>query len=250
MIGFAAEQLILVTGASSGLGRAIALLLNSLGATVIASGRNAARLEDVRQASAVPERCVTEQRDLAADLSGLPAWVADLRRRFGKLYGLAFCAGQTWNTPLQIYDAAQARQAFDLCCHAPLLVARGFCDRRNNAGPGANIVFLAAAAAVEPNQGQGMYGAAKAALVTAARCLSKEIAPRGLRVNCISPGLVDTPMMRATVEQLGEEFLERERGAYPLGLGMPEDVAHLAAFLLSDKARWLTGQNILLSGGR
>ena len=95
-----------------------------------------------------------------------------------------------------------------------------------------------------------MYGAAKAALVTAARCLSKEIAPRGLRVNCISPGLVDTPMMRATVEQLGEEFLERERGAYPLGLGMPEDVAHLAAFLLSDKARWLTGQNILLSGGR
>lgn len=250
MISFTAEQRILVTGASSGLGRAMALLLNSLGATVIASGRDIARLEDVRQASVFPERCITESRDLAADLDGLPAWVTDLRQRFGKLYGLAFCAGRTWNIPLQTYNPSQAHLAFDLCCHAPLLVARGFSDRRNNIGPGANMVFLGAAAAVDPNAGQGMYGAAKAALVTAVRCLSKEIAPRGLRANCISPGLVDTPMMRATVEQLGEEFLARERVFYPLGLGMPEDVAHLAAFLLSDKARWLTGQNILLSGGR
>lgn len=250
MISFTAEQRILVTGASSGLGRAIALLLNSLGATVIASGRDIARLEDVRQASVFPERCITESRDLAADLDGLPAWITDLRQRFGKLHGLAFCAGRTWNIPLQAYDPSRAHLAFDLCCHAPLLVARGFSDRRNNIGPGANMVFLGAAAAVDLNIGQGMYGAAKAALVTAVRCLSKEIAPRGLRANCISPGLVDTPMMRATVEQLGGEFLERERASYPLGLGMPEDVAHLAIFLLSDKARWLTGQNIVLSGGR
>lgn len=250
MISFTAEQRILVTGASSGLGRATALLLNSLGATVIASGRDRARLEEARQASVFPQRFVAECRDLVADMEELPAWVADLRQRWGKLYGLAFCAGQTWNVPLQAYDPLQARLAFDLCCHAPLLTARGFSDRRNNTGAGACMVFLAAAAAQAPNAGQGMYGAAKAALVTAVRCLAREVAPRGLRANCISPGLVDTPMMRASVEQLGHDFLERERAAYPLGLGQAEDVAHLATFLLSDKARWLTGQNILLSGGR
>lgn len=250
MIHFTAEQKILVTGASSGLGKAVALLLNELGATVLASGRDATRLAETRQASVAPERFQIIVRDLCTDPETLPQWVSSLRERFGKLSGLAFCAGQTWNAPLAVYDLEQAREAFTLCVHAPLLTARGFCDRRNNTGRGAAVVFLAAAAAVDPNAGQGMYGAAKAALVTAARCLSKEVAPRGLRINCISPGLVETPMMENTVQQLGEEFLQRERELYPLGIGQPKDVAQLAAYLLSDCARWMTGQNILLNGGR
>lgn len=155
MISFTAEQRILVTGASSGLGRATARLLNSLGATVIASGRDRARLEEARQASVFPQRFVAECRDLVADMEELPAWVADLRQRWGKLYGLAFCAGQTWNVPLQAYDPLQARLAFDICCHAPLLTARGFSDRRNNTGAGACMVFLAAAAAQASQCGTG-----------------------------------------------------------------------------------------------
>ena len=250
MIAYQAEQCILVTGASSGIGRATALLLNALGAMVIASGRDTQRLEETRAAASYPESLHLVPRDLTVDMGSLPAWVASLRAQYGRLHGLAFCAGQTWNAPLSVYDAAQAEAAFALCCHAPLLLGRAFCDKRNNTGLGAGLVFIAAAAATTPNPGQGMYGAAKAALVNGVLCLSKEIARRGLRANCISTGLVKTPLMEATVKQLGEAFLEREQSLYPLGLGKPEDVAHLVAFLLSDKARWLTGQNITLSGGR
>ena len=250
MTTFSAAQRILVTGASSGIGRAIALLLNERGATVLANGRDMERLEQVRTACADPSRMLLAPRDMTADMESLPAWLKGLSRQFGPLHGLVCSAGATWNAPMALYDLAKVRQLFDLCCHAPLLLGGAFCDRRANTGAGAAIVFIAAAAAVAPNPGQGAYGAAKAALVSGAVCLAKEAAPRGVRVNCISPGLVEGPMMDATVEQLGQSFLEREQPLYPLGFGKPQDVASMAAFMLSQEASWLTGQNIMLAGGR
>lgn len=250
MISFNPDQRILVTGASSGIGQAVALLLNILGATVIAHGRDVSRLNALQTRVQYPERLHTVTRELTEKMDDLPSWVLGVSREYGPLSGLAFCAGQTWNSPMQAWDVGTARAAFDLCCHAPLLVARGFCDRRTNTGAGASAVFVAAAAGIDPNPGQGMYGAAKAALITGVRCLAKEIAGRGLRANCVSPGLVATPMMDATVHQLGTDFLERETACYPLGLGKADDVAHMVAFLLSEKTRWMTGQNILLAGGR
>ncbi len=250
MTTFSAAQRILVTGASSGIGRAIALLLNERGATVLANGRDMERLEQVRTACADPSRMLLAPRDMTADMESLPAWLKGLSRQFGPLHGLVCSAGATWNAPMALYDLAKVRQLFDLCCHAPLLLGGAFCDRRANTGAGAAIVFIAAAAAVAPNPGQGAYGAAKAALVSGAVCLAKEAAPRGVRVNCISPGLVQGPMMDATVEQLGQSFLEKEQPLYPLGFGKPQDVASMAAFMLSQEASWLTGQNIMLAGGR
>ncbi len=250
MTTFSAAQRILVTGASSGIGRAIALLLNERGATVLANGRDMERLEQVRTACADPSRMLVAPRDMTADMESLPAWLKGLSRQFGPLHGLVCSAGATWNAPMALYDLAKVRQLFDLCCHAPLLLGGAFCDRRANTGAGAAIVFIAAAAAVAPNPGQGAYGAAKAALVSGAVCLAKEAAPRGVRVNCISPGLVQGPMMDATVEQLGQSFLEKEQPLYPLGFGKPQDVASMAAFMLSQEASWLTGQNIMLAGGR
>lgn len=250
MTTFTAEQRILVTGASSGIGRAITLLLIERGATVIANGRNTERLERVREASVDPSRIHIVPRDMTADIDSLPAWLKGLSSQFGHLQGLVCSAGATWNAPMALYDMARAHQLFDLCCHAPLMLGGAFCDRRTNAGAGSAIVFIAAAAAVNPNPGQGVYGAAKAALVAGATCLAKEAAPRGVRVNCISPGLVQGPMMDATVQQLGQTFLEKEQTLYPLGFGKPQDVAHMATFMLSQDAAWLTGQNIILSGGR
>lgn len=250
MTTFKAEQRILVTGASSGIGRAIALLLNERGATVLANGRDMERLEQVRNASSEPSRMLLAPRHMTEDMDSLPAWLKGLSRQFGPLHGLACSAGATWNAPMALYDIARARQLFDLCCHAPLMLGGAFCDRRANTGAGAAIVYIAAAAAVAPNPGQGAYGAAKAALIAGAACLAKEAAPRGVRVNCISPGLVQGPMMDATVQQLGRSFLEKEQALYPLGFGKPQDVAGMAAFMLSQEAAWLTGQNIMLSGGR
>lgn len=250
MIAFSPEQIFLVTGASSGIGSASALLLNRLGATVIAAGRDMQRLAAVKDLAQIPAQFFCVARDFVLEMDSLPLWVAGLAAAHGKFTGLLHCAGQTWNAPMQAYDLTASRQVFDLLCHAPLLLAKGFTDRRNNIGKGAGMVFIAAAAAVKPNPGQGMYGAAKAALVTASHCLAKELAPRGIRANCISPGLVEGPMMEATVNLLGSDFIKRELPAYPLGFGAPQDVANLAVFMLSDQARWLTGENIMLTGGR
>lgn len=246
---FGEGAVVLVFGASSGIGRATTLLCAREGAIVLASGRNMAALEALKLESDVPERIIPAPYDLD-DADGLPAWICELRKGYGRLSGMAFCAGQTWNAPLSMYDSESAAKALNLCCVAPLMAGRGFCDRRNNTGAGAAIVFIAAAAAVDPNPGQGAYAAAKGGLVAGARCLAKEIAPRGLRVNCISPGLVETPMMDRTIGELGSAFLEREKALYPLGFGKPEDVANLTVFLLSPNAAWLTGQNIVISGGR
>ena len=246
---FSADQRILVTGASSGIGEAIALRLNALGATVIASGRNAERLEANTARAAFPKRFCVEARDLADDPAALPGWIAELRGRYGKLYGLAHAAGVTLTASLREYDLAAARALFDLLFHAPMLLAKGFADRRNNAGPGSAMLFVAAAAAVLPSPALLIYSSAKGALITAARCMSKELAPAGLRVNCVSPGLIKTPLCDEFAALIGPEAFSRLADAYPLGIGEPEDVSAAAAYLLSPQARRITGQNLLLAGG-
>jgi NAD(P)-dependent dehydrogenase (short-subunit alcohol dehydrogenase family) len=249
VISFAREQVILVTGASSGIGEAIALQLNELGATVIANGRDEEKLATVRARSSHPQLFHPEPLDLTGNIDSLGDWVRNLREKYGKLGGLAFAAGKTLTAPFMRYEPSVAKELFGILCHAPLALAKAVLDRRNCL-PGCGLVFIAAAAAVAPNKGQSVYGAAKAALVTAARCMSREFATRNIRVNCISPGLVRTPMLEETVALLGEDFLREEEPLYPLGLGRPEDVAGLAVFLLSSAGRWITGQNILMDGGR
>ena len=249
MISFPESCSVLVTGASSGIGRACALLLNNLGATVIACGRDEERLAAARAAAAAPDRWHNEPRDLLHDMEHLPDWITDLRGRYGKLWGLLHAAGEGRMDSLRQYDLAEARRHFDINFHVPLLLAKGFADRRNYQRGGA-MLFLSSAAAVHPEKGHCLYGAGKAALAAAMQAVSQEVAPAGLRVHCLAPGLVRTPMLDTSVQHLGESYLSAQEAAYPLGLGRPEDVAFMAAFLLSDKAAWISGQNFVLAGGR
>lgn len=241
---------ILVTGASSGIGLAIALRLNALGATVLASARNPEKLAVARKLARFPEKFRVERKDLLEQIEGLDKWVDALASRYGKLGGLVCAAGKTDTLPLSQYDYDDARKMFDLLTHAPIMLAKGATRSKNRVADGFAIVFIAAAASISPNKGQMVYAAAKAALVRAAHCMAKELAPRGVRVNCVSPGLVKTPMFDETVDLLGEDFVEKEEKLYPLGLGEPQDVANLTVFLLSQAARWITAQNIVIDGGR
>ena len=250
MIAFAPTHTVVVTGASSGIGRAICLLLNSLGANVIAQGRNAARLRSLKEAAHSPEQLHLEQRDLTEDMATLGAWIGSLRERYGKLYGLVNSAGSSFDCPIQSYSLEAARALFDLNFHAPMLLVQAFVDRRNNQGKGSSIVNIAAMAGLCPTRGMGVYGGSKAALANAMAAVSQEVAPRGIRVHCLSPGHVASPMLDSTFVLYGPEFEQTLRESYPLGLGTPEDVAHMTAFLLSDKAGWLSGQNYLMTGGR
>ena len=246
MIGFTAADVFLVTGASSGLGAGVALKLNALGAAVVASARDADRLAATRREAAREAPFHLEPKDLIDDPDGLPGWLKTLKDRYGRLRGLIHCAGVSRTEPVRLLDYQGLKSLFDLNFFSALLLAKGFTDRRVNAGPGASVVMFSSIAAVQPARGQAAYGASKAALAVAVKALAREMAPQGLRANCIAPAMIKTPMTEDYLRQYGGDSAQ---AAYPLGLGEAEDAANLAVFLASDAARWITGQNYVLDGG-
>jgi NAD(P)-dependent dehydrogenase (short-subunit alcohol dehydrogenase family) len=248
-IAFTGSDRIVVTGASSGIGAAIALRLNALGASVIANGRNEEKLEAVRDKAIRPDAFHPEALDLVSSMEGIPGWIKGLREKYGALTGLAHSAGQAVIASFMQYDPGEVRGFFEINFHAPLMLSKAILDRRN-CSPGASLVFISSVAGVSPEKGQTVYGASKAALICAVRGMSKEFASRGVRVNCVSPGVVRTPMTEEALTLLEEDYLPKQESLQPLGLGTPEDVAGLVAFLLSPAARWITGQNYIIDGGR
>lgn len=244
---FDPEQIILVTGASSGIGKTLALRLCAEGATVVANGRNVARLEEVKALASNPERLILAPRDLLEDMDNLPRWVAELSGQFGKLSGLACCAGVDILAPLAMITSTLAEETFRINWLAPVLLARGFADRRVNAGKGSAILFIASIAARAPLKAQIIYASTKAALIAALKDIALETASRGIRANAISPGFLSTAMTQTSAFT----YLKVGDGEkVSLGPGSPEDIASLACFLLSREARWITGQNYVIDGGR
>ena len=242
MVSFNPEQRFVVTGASSGIGEGVALLLNELGATVIVIGRNQARLEGMKAKARSPENMLLEQKDLAADIPSLPAYVKGLKEKYGKLSGMAYCAGIAEVSPLQLWDYEKERRFFDVNYFAPLAMLKGMSDRRNNVAGKTSCVLIASASALLADKGHCSYAGSKAALVTSCRTLAKELAVQRLRINTVSPTVIRTPM--TTTE--GEEYEQSQIAKYPMGFGEVPDVANLIAFLLSDKAKWITGQNYVV----
>ena len=239
MIDFRNDQTFIVTGASSGIGEGVALLLNELGATVIGIGRNQERLEGMRAKAKRPENVFLEQKDLAEDISGLTAYVKALKDKYGKFSGMAYCAGITLNQPLQLKDYETSRRLFDIDYFAPIFMAKAFGDKRNTIGRGTSLVLISSAAANCAARAMSDYCGAKAALSHSARCIAKEFAPHGVRINCVLPADIITPMTLADPDILASKN-------YQMGVGEVSDVANLVAFLLSDKAKWITGQNYVV----
>jgi len=242
MVSFSAEKRFIVTGASSGIGEAVALLLNELGASVIGVGRNAERLECMRTKARCSDRVFLEQKDIAEEITGLPLFVKSLREKYGKLAGLAYCAGVSSITPLKAWSYEDASKMFDINYFAPLAMLKGIADKRNNVGLGTAIVMMASAAACLADKGQVTYAGTKSALLTSCRAAAKELAIPGVRVNTVAPTIINTPMTTGA----GAEYADSQKNKYPLGFGEVSDVANLVVFLLSDKARWITGQNYVV----
>lgn len=241
MISFSSEHRFVVTGASSGIGEGVALLLNQLGARVIAVGRNTDRLEAAKGKCVSPERFHVEPRDLAADVESLPAFMKELKEKYGKLRGVAYCAGITQVMPLKALTYADMKAVFDVDYFAPIFMAKGFCDKRINDGEGSSFVAIASNAAIVQDPGMTSYTGAKAGLVASMKSIAKEAASRHVRVNCISPAMVNTPMA-AHADDYADVYTHK----YPFGFAEVEDVANMVAFLLSDKSKWISGQNYIM----
>ena len=241
---FQGEDVFVVTGASSGIGAGVARRLNEDGASVVAIGRNLERRENVKGAAAAPSRFFVEQKELVADIEGLPDYVRSLMKRYGRLRGLVCCAGITELSPVRTLDLANMRRLFDINYYVPLFMAKGFADRRVNTGAGASFVAIGSIAANSPAKGVITYSGSKAALVTSVRAIAKEFASAGIRFNTVSPSDIETPMTDNI-----KEIMDQVRHFYPMGFGKPEDVAAVVSFLSSDEARWITGQNYVVDCG-
>jgi NAD(P)-dependent dehydrogenase (short-subunit alcohol dehydrogenase family) len=226
---------ILVTGASSGLGRQIAISCSRIGARLVLTGRDEGRLSET-----LGMLEGDGHRDVAGDL----AQTADIHRiadAAGTLDGVVHNAGIQRLTPIKLVSEKLLHESTAINYFAPILLTQRLLYR-NFIAAGGSIVFMASTAAHIGTPGVGIYSSQKAALLGLARCLALEQAKRKVRVNCLSPSAVETPLWDAG-------HLEQQRERHPLGLGTPDDVANATIYLLSDASRWVTGTTLVLDGG-
>ncbi|MDX2150328.1 MAG: SDR family oxidoreductase [Bryobacteraceae bacterium] len=235
-----------MTGASSGIGRATAVLLSQLGAKLLITGRHSERLattlnclEGVGHAQSVFDLC---------ELQRIPEWLKAAAADHGVFDGLVHCAGIRVTAPLRALSLAKAEDMMRANFLAALMLAKAYCQKGCRAA-GGSIVLLSSAAATAGAPAISGYAASKAAVEGLVRSLAVELARDGIRVNCIAPGLVKTEMAEEIWSMLTPEQLQELERAHPLGFGEPRDVAYAAAFLLADAGRWITGTTLVVDGG-
>lgn len=234
------KKTILVTGASSGIGRAIAIACSKVGAQVVLTGRNMTRLEETRAQMVGDGHLI-----IPADLTDETQRRA-LAEQMPMLDGVVHCAGIGSRVLCKMLESDDVQRVMDANFSAPVLLQAALLQEKKIAA-GSSIVFIASAAATMPSVGNAIYSASKGALLSYAKCLALELAPRKIRVNCISPAMVwtDLALVGATEEQLREA-----EQAYPLKrYAQPEDIAPMAVYLLGEESGWVTGSNFELTGG-
>ena len=232
---------ILVTGASSGIGRGIAIACSKMGANVLVNGRNESRLKETLQLLEGESNKI-----VVADLSN-SVKVTEMVTELPKLDGIVHCAGIGQRVLCKQLQERDLDEMMDVNFKAPVMLQTELLKQKK-INKAASIVFIASIAADSPTVGNSMYSASKGAIISYANCLSIELAPRLIRVNCISPAMVWTDLIFKG--GITEEELKEDEKRYPLKrYGTPEDIANLSIYLLSDASSWMTGSNIKLTGG-
>lgn len=248
MIKFNGEN-ILVTGASDGLGKAICLLLNSLGANVIGIARTEDKLKLLKEEMTYKEKFSYVIRDLSIDIDELPNLVSKIAKEYGKLSGLVYAAGKLELLPIKGLDSDSIDNLYNVNFKSLLMTTKGFTDKRNSL-ENSSIVYISSISSILGIKGMISYSTSKGAINSLVKTLAVEVSNRKIRVNSILPGHVETNMTLQNKDANSKEYLNELETMYPLGLGEPEDIANIVTFLLSDKSRWITGQNIVVDGGR
>lgn len=239
------DKTILVTGASSGIGRATAIECSKLGATLVLAGRNQERLEEVLNMLEGQER---KHLFFVADLA-LPSDLSALVEQLPQLDGCVNNAGIGKTLPIQFFSWEDLEQIFQLNSFAPIMLTKELV-RRKKLKKSSSIVFtLSIAGNYNILPGNAIYGSAKTSLAAFVKYGALELAGKGIRCNAVSPGMVNTPLIEKQV--YSEEDKQKDMALYPLKrYGEPEEVAHAIIYLLSDASSWVTGTNIVIDGGR
>lgn len=231
---------ILVTGASSGMGRIFCQMIAKEGATVSLLARNEERLKETLSMMNGDGHqyyvCdLTEEEQIKAT-------IAQLR----PLDGVVFCAGINDYVPLKFVKQEKLEKIFQTNYFSQVILTQ-MLVKKKMVNKNASLVYISSLSSALGVAGTLLYASSKAALNSAVRVIAKELAPQGIRANAICPGIVRTEMLSGT--NIDEEAFTKQEADYPLGLGTPEDVGHAVLFHLSDGSRWLTGNCMIIDGG-
>ncbi len=237
-----AGKTILVTGASSGIGRSTAVICSKMGANLIITGRNEERLTET---FSMLEEGIHQQ--YCADLT-IPGDMEKLVEFLPKLDGIVNNAGIAKPLVLQLTDAEDVNEVMQINALVPIHLTRLILQHKK-LNKGASLVYISS---VNGNNcayiGSTIYAASKSAITGFMKGVALELAPRAIRANCINPGMIESDLLKSG--SIGLEELEKDRLKYPLKrYGKPDEVAYAVVYLLSDATQWITGSSLLIDGG-
>ena len=237
---------ILVTGASSGIGRETAILLSRLGAKVVLLARDKERLQETKKAlsGSMHILCPLDLTNVEA----INTKLSEICQSSGKLDGVAHCAGIQITMPLQFFDADSIHQIIETNLISTISLIKAF-RQKSIANNPSSIVLLSSVTALVGQSGLSLYAATKGALLSLTRSLAMELSRQNIRINAILPGMVDTPMSQEAFKNMTPHQKQQWETSHLLGIGHPVDVANMVAFLLANTGRWITGANFIVDGG-
>jgi NAD(P)-dependent dehydrogenase (short-subunit alcohol dehydrogenase family) len=238
---------IVVTGASSGIGRQCAISCNEMGARVVLMGRDKSRLQETLSRMKGDGHLITTV-DLL-DYQEVEKAVKYFIEKVDKIGGLINCAGISTTLPFSQSKPDKMEQFFRTNVIGAMNLTRLIVKKGSFPDNGGSIIFISSVMGSVGEVGKNLYSMTKGAIDAGVRSLAIELAPKKIRVNSISPGVVITPMSQNAIYSRDEESLNKVKALHPLGLGQPDDVANACIFLLSDAAWWITGTNMIIDGG-
>jgi NAD(P)-dependent dehydrogenase (short-subunit alcohol dehydrogenase family) len=236
-----AGKSILVTGASSGIGRQIAITASEFGANVTLVGRHRPRLDETRSSMIsgnheIIEADLTKKDDLKTIVAG-------------KVFdGVVFNAGIVEYTPVKFLSEEKTKKIFDANFNSAVMLCQQLLKNKKIQKQG-SLIFMSSVSSKLGVPGTALYASSKAALSAFTKVVASEVASQGIRSNSICPGIIRTPMTELAKTATSGTAVEDASKAYPLGYGDTIDVSGLVVFLLADASRWMTGSDIVLDGG-
>lgn len=236
------SKTILVTGASSGIGRATAIECSKMGATVVITGRNEERLRDTFQ-----NLEGDGHQMIVADLSS-EEQLTDLVAKLPKLSGAVFAAGIAESLLFQFASRKRISNIFEVNFISQTVLAQQIIKNKILLNSGSIVFISSIDGPVTVHIGNSIYAASKAAVTAMSKGMAVDLAPKKIRVNCIQPGMTETPLIHN--DNITQQQLDADKALYPLGrYGEPEEIAYAAIYLLSDASSFTTGADIRIDGG-
>ena len=236
------DKTILITGASSNIGKKIAVRSAQMGAKVIIAARDEGRMQ-----ATILEMCGDGHEYICVDLSN-PDSITYLADRLPILDGIVLCAARFDTTPVKHVNRETLKAMFETNTFANIDLVQKLLKKKKIA-KGGSIVFISSVASMRPYKGNSIYSATKGAINSFSKVLATELGNKGIRANCILPGIVkrETGIREGT---LSVEQQKKEMEKFPLGMGEADDVAFATVYLLSHAAKWITGIDLIVDGGQ